>query len=593
MRNFGGITNSYTFLVELNMDATEKIKAGFWIRFSAIFIDTIIVYTITSILVIIAQYFNYYIPFELTFIIIALLYSIIFLGLKNFTIGKWFCGLIVQKKGGGESIGLLKSFIREFCGKVTFILLIPYGLSAFILRNNDNGMAMTLLPILLMFLFLIILFIQFLITKRAWYDHITNTVVYQPNKSKSRNKYYVAATILFFVFFLGNAIIGFFSKYTIAGNYSAYALSKQDYIENDNKKLIDISSLDSTKNEQFTNWLNKNGKSPHDYILEKVSQYQITIFGEMHDQSNYLVMLKELLPELYHKAGVRYIAMEVCVHEDNELIDKLVTANEYDEELALEIGRHQPWLAWGGKEYWDILKAVWLLNKNLDQNQEKIKIIGLDSKWDGPSIALTRGTESGKSGPLYEKLRILRAIRSLPLFIYRDELMANEIDKEIIKKNKKGIVWVGSAHSFLNYKQQYQSKGRMAYILYKKYGDKIFQINLHSNYSSIPIAKLIERSASFSKFHQIGFDLYKSPFNELRDSSSNYFRNQSNVCYGDIVRGYIYLAPCDSLSSVKYIKNFISPRMFAREKPYYELVVGKPLFNAKEVNDYYVHYFNK
>jgi len=104
IRNFGGITNSYTFLVELNMDATEKIKAGFWIRFSAIFIDTIIVYTITSILVIIAQYFNYYIPFELTFIIIALLYSIIFLGLKNFTIGKWFCGLIVQKKGGGNQL---------------------------------------------------------------------------------------------------------------------------------------------------------------------------------------------------------------------------------------------------------------------------------------------------------------------------------------------------------------------------------------------------------------------------------------------------------------------------------------------------------
>ena len=57
---------------------------------------------------------------------------------------------------------------------------------------------------------------------------------------------------------------------------------------------------------------------------------------------------------MYHDAGVRCLALEVCTHEDNEIIEQLITASEYDQELALKIARNQPWQSWGGKEYWDI-----------------------------------------------------------------------------------------------------------------------------------------------------------------------------------------------------------------------------------------------
>ena len=574
------------------MEEIEKVKAGFWIRFAAMVIDLILIYFATSIIVIIAQYLNYYIPFELSFLILATFYSAISLGMKNATIGMVFCGLVVLQKDDAP-IGYLKASIREFIGKLTIIILLPYVLAALILRGNNKDMAMAFLPLFIIIILLIIFLIQYLITKRAWFDYISQTFVYQNIQSKGRNKYFILASIILIVSLLGNEIMRFKSKSDIASYYATYALAKPDYGKRDIIRPEEVSSLDSTKIGPYVNWLNNYGKSPKEYILDEVSQHQVTIFGEVHNVSNYLKLLNELIPDLYYKAGVRCIAMEVCVHEDDELIEKLITSKEYDNKLALEIGRDEPWTDWGEKEYWDILKAVWALNKSLKPGQDKMEIIGLDSKWDGPSIALTRGTDEGKSGSILEMLRVFRAINSFPLVIYRDELMAYEIEKQIIDKNLRGIVWVGAGHSYLNCKPHNQIKGRMGYILYKKYGNKIFQINTHNSETSEPIAHWIEKCVAKSNFKQVGFDLFKSPFNELRDSSSDLFHNMPNVDLGDLTRGYIYLVPCDSLKPDKFISNFITPKMFATEKPYYELRWGRSFTDAKAVNEYYINNIEK
>jgi len=574
------------------MKESEKIKAGFWIRFSAIVIDTIIIFLATNILVIISRSLNLYIPFELTFLILLLIYSIISLGVKNATLGKFFCGLEVLQKDG-DPIGYLRSLAREFAGKMIVVLVLPCTLAVLLLKGNAENFGILLLSVFLIFILLIILFIQYLITKRPWYDYISNTFVYQKVQIKSRNKYIILISIAIVTILIGKGVFSLIDIYKIENGYSTYALSKPEINNSESNKRKEISSIDSSNATLYRDWINNNGMAPAEFILDKVSRHQVTIFGESHGISNYLIMLKDLLPALYYKAGVRCIAMEVCVHEDDDLLNKLVTSISFDNELALNIGRHQPWLSWGGKEYWDILKAVWKLNRNIKREQDKMKIIGLDNEWDGPSIALTRGTESGKSGPLYEKLRFLRALNSFPSFMYRDELMAYEIEKNIVDKNIRGIVWVGSAHTPHNYKQPYQNKGRMAYILYKKYGNIIYQIFLHDNSISPIISSFIEKTIVKSKFKQVGFDLYNSPFNCLRDSSSYYFKTEPDARLSDLILGYVYLAPSDSLKTVKFIRDFVTPEMFLKEKPYYELDAGMSFANSEEVNNYYIKRFEK
>jgi uncharacterized iron-regulated protein len=389
--------------------------------------------------------------------------------------------------------------------------------------------------------------------------------------------------------FLGNQFLQFKKVYDIASNYSKYSYSDPDYKNRDSSKLVDISSIDTSNINNYIDWLNENGKSPKEYILEKISQHQVIIFGEVHEQSNYLVFLNNSIPDLY-KAGIRIIATEVCLKSDDENLDKLVTAKNYDNELALEIARHQPWLGWGFKDYWDVLKTVWTFNNSLNQNQEKIKVIGLESITDMPSFSLVLPSDAddARPSPFYEKFRVLRTIEAIPNIVYRDELMAKEIEEQIITKNKKGIVWVGSAHSYLNFK--FSPKGRMSYILYKKYGDKIFQIFLHFNDYSQLIAKFLETSIQKSKFDQIGFDVVNSLFGELRDSNSMFFTNRSRICFSDIAEGYLYLTPIDSLVKCKFIPNFVTQKMFIKEKSFFEAVVGRSFKNVSELNKFFVQH---
>ena len=475
----------------------NNVKSKFLDKFSTLFLNLLLIYFFTKFLVFITQIFNYYIPFELTFLIITIIYFLLFYLFKVKTLGKRILILIGKYKN------------------------------------------------------------------------------------------YVSYAIIFFIIlFIVKEIIHFKYIYDVSGDYCTYALDTPDYTCKDINNLIEIDALNFDDEAPFASWLNQFGRSPRDYILEKVAQHQVTVFGEVHERSNYLNLLSEIIPELYN-VGVGVIAMEVCLHEDNDLIEKLITSQKYDYNLALEIARHQPWLIWGWKEYWDILEEVWLFNSSLEVNQEKLKVIGLDSKYEMPAVSLVLNSEDKRPGPFYEKLRILQALRTVPVLQYRDELMAKQIEEQIINKGKKGIVWVGASHSYLNFKQPFSDKGRMSYILNKKFKGKIFQIFLHEKFHSPKISNYIENIIAKSKFDQIGFDILNSPFNDLRDSSSNNFKDLK-VCFGDIASGYIYLVPYDSLSRCSFINNFITQKMFIKEKPFYESLVGKSFSNADEVNQLFI-----
>jgi hypothetical protein len=354
----------------------------------------------------------------------------------------------------------------------------------------------------------------------------------------------------------------------------------------------------------FVQWLTEHGKDPADYAVDVASQHQVAIFGESHENLGQMSFLHKIIPALYHRAGVRCLAMEVCTREDNEDINRLITAPVYDPELALRISRHSPWQAWGFKEYWDTLETVWQLNRDLADGQQKMRIIGLDRQWDGPSIALVFSSGvDGVKAPIWEKLRVFRALATLPTSLaFRDELMAREVEREIIERGERGIVWVGGNHAFTHYKQPY-GKGRMAYILHQKYGDKVFQVSLQAlDFSptfsiTFPrpgyqgpeptINEFIERIMAVRGQAPVGFDITGGPFATLRDSTSYYYHSQPSADLADFTSGYIYLEPTAAFQKCQWTEGYITPGMYVRNKPFYEgkLAASRiTVHNAEEMN---------
>jgi len=116
--------------------------AGFWIRFVAVFIDSIIVNFVNFPITIVAMFFKRgnelpeVIVFQLVLIVITMippmLYEVIMINKKGATLGKMICGLKVVNADASEEISLSKSFGRYFSKIVSAIIFnIGYLMAGF------------------------------------------------------------------------------------------------------------------------------------------------------------------------------------------------------------------------------------------------------------------------------------------------------------------------------------------------------------------------------------------------------------------------------------------------------------------------------
>ncbi|MDP2981942.1 MAG: hypothetical protein Q8O92_01260 [Candidatus Latescibacter sp.] len=400
--------------------------------------------------------------------------------------------------------------------------------------------------------------------------------------------------VLFILLFAGLALSvpNIFKKvglYTDANRAVPESFTPPPYTSRSSSMVTEAASQDTTEIIRFQKWLDAKGSTPSDYLVKVAGSHQITILGERHEIRENLEFLNQIIPRLYYQSHVTCIAMESCVAEDNERLRKLVTAPVFDRRLALDIARSQGWKTWGWKGYWDVLETVWRVNQEIPDKQQKIIVVGIDFIWDGPSFALLGLGDEGLNVPFWQKFKGISAIDDIILLSKRDEIMARNIEKNILQKGARAVVLVGANHSFINYRQAVVRNGkvlkewsRMGFLLHQRHGNDIYQILLHDSSDGL-VSRFIE-NACRERNEPVGFDVLSSPVEFLRDSKVSRYRNRPAVCFSDIAAGYIFLKPSMELHRCQWIDNYISKKMFAAYRHYYEGICKQRLQNAEEAN---------
>ena len=295
--------------------------------------------------------------------------------------------------------------------------------------------------------------------------------------------------------------------------------------------------------------------------------------------------------------------MEVLRASMNENIKKLINNSHYDGKLAIKIARSQPWQIWGDKEYWDVLKTVWVLNKSLQANAPKMRLIGLDGDWEGPNIGvLNVGGDKKGAAAFLEKFKVFPAIKDIIIEVNRESIMASNIEEEMINKGDKGVVLVGFSHIMtrLGYPQIQNHKvvavqQRMGLFLGQKYKYQIFGIELFQPLSPDvedkahrPVLQnFIEGILNKSGKTAVGFSIKNSPFEYLRDSYSDIFDYYPSICYSDLADGLICLKRSGKNGHCTWMEGYISNEMYMRYRPFYELLAKQKFISANEVNEYF------
>ena len=339
-------------------------------------------------------------------------------------------------------------------------------------------------------------------------------------------------------------------------------------------KPIIGSEIPETDYRYLAAWLDKHAKPAQQYIIDLFEKHQIVIIGEFHNIKEQKDFVLDLIPLLYHEAGVRCIGWEFSRHTDNEQLESLVTAREFDREAALQFARDQLGHDWNSKEHWDFIERIWQLNNSLKPGQEKLRFLGLDMDLDLLKVSVVL-TSQPQDSPEFKEV--------LTEVLNRDKTMAQQVEKKIIDKGQKGLVFVGRCHDFTHYDFPPDiNMGRdiMGSLLYKKFGDRIFQVGLGPN-----ILPVIEEVMELKSHKPIGFDLYKSPFGNIKAPKDWY--DAPGVPFSKLARGYVYLSSRAYLHKNTPIVGFVTREMFEKYKEYYEIDLGQSFNSAEELDKYW------
>lgn len=325
-----------------------------------------------------------------------------------------------------------------------------------------------------------------------------------------------------------------------------------------------IHKIDSQQKQELIRYLKSNWHSPEDYVVNKFQNYDIVFIGEAHLIKHDVELIHNLIPRLY-QAGVYNLAIEYGCAEYQDKADALITAETYDEDLArwllFKWGSYWPYI-----EYIDIYRKTWELNKSLPPDAPKFRVIHLDyrPKWN---LAKEGGLTPRRYRRVFHKGD-------------RDQYMAKIIQKELVKKNKKALIYAGAHHSFTHYnvpdydfkkkKLLGHNKNRMGNLIYRSIPNKVFNICLHYPWPTqkslnkfvYPVDGVIDKIMGEFEDQRIGFDVMDSPFGLLQDNDIYYSVGYSDFKLDNFCDGYIYQKPINSYEGCTVDRLFVTEDNF-------------------------------
>lgn len=316
--------------------------------------------------------------------------------------------------------------------------------------------------------------------------------------------------------------------------------------------------------QECVDYINTHYMTPEDYVIEKFKTHNVVIIGEYHRVKHDVMLVQNLIPLLYAN-GIYTVAIEFASYEDQALIDRLITAADYDEQLARTISLHRLGsLGLGGyQEYCDIFKAAWKLNKTLTADARKMRVLGVNDTLDWSPVK----KEADRDNP---------EIRRKVFKNWSEQHWAERVKTEVLDKNEKVLCYCGMHHAFSKYRQPVADKGkfirfgdvRFGNYLYEIAKGTVFTISLHHPWVSIkgyeapavlPVDGAIDvmLAALPADKRRFGFDTVGSPLGSLKAETSLYSCGYDRFTLSTFCDGYICQCPFTEYEGVTPIDNFI------------------------------------
>ena len=336
---------------------------------------------------------------------------------------------------------------------------------------------------------------------------------------------------------------------------------------------IPLPQLDAALAAELKAHLEANAADPETYIVGKFADHDVVFVGEAHCIKYDGVLIQNLIP-LLHENGVYTLATEFARRVDQPLIDSVLAAPEYDEMLAREIVFRQ-FLHHGMREYVDLFKAAWTLNRSLAPDDRPFRILGINDApdWSHVKTLADRDKDEVKRKVWHGE---------------GEHLWAPVILDEVARGNK---VWVycGIHHAFTEYRMPIVNgrtgefirfyNERVGNYVYDEIGKRAITISLHAPWFSEkaePYTAYAVDGVIDALMHQLGeayypagFDTKGTPFGELTAGENClYTRGYDSFTLADWCDGYVFHKPISQYVPMTPIPDFVNEGNVERARQY-------------------------
>lgn len=279
-----------------------------------------------------------------------------------------------------------------------------------------------------------------------------------------------------------------------------------------------------------------------EYLAGQFRVKDLIFVGEAHRVKEHAEFIARMIPVL-HRNGINLLFSEFAGFGDSALIDRLITAETYDDSLARQVAWNDSW-DWAYKEYLDVYRAAWEVNRNLNPGEAPFRIIGLESR-----------RYSGKDP---------------------ETVWAERIRKRSLDAGEKALVWCGLHHAFTSYYHPYYINdtlngfvtSRLGNILYRKYPARVMTVVLHAPLRAAPgapVDNVIPGGGAIDSvvaslpdsLQEIGFSTNETRLGNCSLENTFYATGYVSFALKHLCHGYIVVKPVCSLHMVTLIPGFI------------------------------------
>ncbi len=322
---------------------------------------------------------------------------------------------------------------------------------------------------------------------------------------------------------------------------------------------------------ELKNYILAHHQSPEDYVISKFRDHDVVFLGEMHRIKHDPELIQKLIP-LLHESGVYALATEFARSEDQPLIDSLLSGDTYDERLARLI-TFQGGVYWAYREYVDIFKAAWFLNRSLPKDARGFRILGVNCSCDWSVIKTPEDWDIFQipTGKATDSLRAL-------VWGSCTEKDWADVILDRVEQGEKVLVYSGMHHAFSGYLQPVVNKDyefvgyredRMGRHVYEAIGKRAVTVFLHGvwlpprvfdDLPVRPIDGIIDEvmDSLGERFAPVGFDVVGTPFGRLAPENTYYRITYGSFTLADYCDGYIYQKPFRQYEPVTFIDSFVT-----------------------------------